>query len=56
MWASMPTLFLAALFYLIAGFVDGKREGYTGREFRRRGFFPSRRSTSAPETEQTGGD
>ncbi|KAL2014152.1 hypothetical protein VTN00DRAFT_1677 [Thermoascus crustaceus] len=45
MWAALTCMILANIFYCIGG-ITGRREGYTGRETRRRGFFGPRRNAS----------
>ncbi|RJE20649.1 cortical patch protein [Aspergillus sclerotialis] len=49
MWTALTCLFLGSIFYLVAGLVGRKREGYIGREQRRRGFFKNERSASTHE-------
>ncbi|EAU32337.1 conserved hypothetical protein [Aspergillus terreus NIH2624] len=46
MWTSVALLIISCVLYCMGGAVGGRKEGYSGREHRRRGFFPSQRSAS----------
>ncbi|KAL2223174.1 SUR7/PalI family-domain-containing protein [Thermoascus aurantiacus ATCC 26904] len=47
MWAAVACMLLSNILYCIGAIAGRRREGYTGRETRRRGFFGPRRNASA---------
>ncbi|KAF9891724.1 hypothetical protein FE257_003205 [Aspergillus nanangensis] len=52
MWTSVACLLISCVLYCLGGSVGSKEAGYSGREHRRRGFFPSQRSASVQSNKE----